>query len=171
MVEELCLFMGNLLKEPHDKLKLVLRDHDGLAEVGLLALGLGAAGRGARPRGGDRALGTGTLASRLLVVLVEPLLVAFVHKVGEAAGQPVAGGLFDSGRAGDISGGVLPDIVRIQFLPVVCETSRVRCRNIDGGLLLCLLCDAMGRREDLLQMVLLECISQQSTDGTATIDG
>ena len=148
--------MRDLLKEPHDELKLVFRDHDGLAEVGLLTLGLGAASTGTGTRRRDRALSTRPLAAGLFVVLVEPLLVALVHKVGEATRQPIAGGLFHCCRAGDISGGVLPHIVRIQFLPVVCKARRVGCRDIDRRLLLRLLRDAVGRREDFLQMVLLE---------------
>lgn len=61
--------------------------------VGFLALALGAASWGAT---GDGALGAGALAARLLVVAVKPLLVALIKVVGEAIGDAVSSGLFDS---------------------------------------------------------------------------
>jgi hypothetical protein len=94
-MEILCLVMSNLFEHSHQKFKLVLGHDDGSREVGLFSFSLGATLRVTGPRG-NGPLGTCALPASLLVVLIQPLLIALVHVVNQPIVKPVGDGLFDS---------------------------------------------------------------------------
>jgi hypothetical protein len=117
-MEILCFVMGNLLEYGHHKFEIVLRHDDGGGEVGLLSFSLGAPLGMARPRG-DSTLSAGALAARLLVVLVQPLLIALVHVVNEPIVESVGNRLFNGARPTKVSAGILPVVRRVGLFVVV----------------------------------------------------
>lgn len=85
MMEKLGLFMGHFFEYGHDEFKLILRHGDRLRNFGVLALCFRTSSRtSACSR--YSTLGTGTFTPGFLVVLIEPLLISFIHIVDEAIG-------------------------------------------------------------------------------------
>jgi hypothetical protein len=121
-MKKLSLLVGDLLKNAHDELKFVLGNQSESRHIGLLPLGFGAARARSRR---DGALGAGAFTTSFLVVLFEPLVITFIHVVGEAAVDCSVDGIIDGVRRANVVGRILPTVGRVELLSVGDDTGKI----------------------------------------------
>ena len=165
VMEIFRLIMSNFFEYGHHEFELVLRHDNGGRKVWLFSLSFGAALGVTRP-GGNGPLSAGTFSACLFVVLVQPLLIAFVHVVNETIVEPVGDGLFDGARPTKVCAWVLPVVGWIEPVVVVYETVRIRGGNVRDWSLFLLIATGSdrpwalmplgGSGEHSLEMVLLK---------------
>lgn len=172
MVKKFGLLVRDLLEDGHYKFEAIFGDGDRMVAFWVFTLLRAPTG----PRAGHGALRTGSFSSSLLVVLVQPLFVTFIHVVDEAVDESERDSLFGGIRGLEVGDGILPSAGLVKVFIVVDFTGAVGRRDIGGrggGLSLCaprrtrrgMMSRSCGG-EDRLQVMLLKGDDESAFHGT-----